>query len=131
MKKREWKQADRPWLLAVEDPQQLGRDIGSGTYNIRNVQHLFAAAAATLRDCMEQQTEDQQWASVQVCLTDQYRSILCVQCCNSIKTIGKSTHGYGQQVKLALCTPLAQSPADGVMFQEGPDEVAALPLSFQ
>lgn len=70
MKKREWKQAERSWLLAVEDPQQLGRDIGSGTYNIRNVQHLFAAAAATLRDCMEQPTEDQQWASVQVCLTN-------------------------------------------------------------
>ena len=66
MKKREWKQADRSWLLAVEDPQQLGRDIGSGTFNIRYVQHLFAAAAATLRDCMEQPTEDQQWAAVQV-----------------------------------------------------------------
>ena len=69
MKKKEWKQVDRPWLLAVEDPQQLGRDIGSGTYNMRNVQHLFAAAAATLRDCMEHETEGQQWASVQVSLT--------------------------------------------------------------
>lgn len=66
MKKREWKQAERPWLLAVEDPQQLGRDIGSGTYNMRNVQHLFAAAAATLRECSHLHTEDQQWASVQV-----------------------------------------------------------------
>ncbi|KAL3160428.1 hypothetical protein ABBQ32_010750 [Trebouxia sp. C0010 RCD-2024] len=65
MKKREWKQAERPWLLAVEDPQQLGRDIGSGTYNMRNVQHLFAAAAATLRECSHLHTEDQQWASVQ------------------------------------------------------------------
>lgn len=68
MKKREWRQAERPWLLAVEDPQQLGRDIGSGTYNMRNVQHLFAAAAATLRDCHPHppQTQDQQWASIQV-----------------------------------------------------------------
>lgn len=66
MKKREWQQADRPWLLAVEDPQQLGKDIGAGTYNIRNVQHLFAAAAATLRGCMEQETEEERWAAVQV-----------------------------------------------------------------
>ena len=69
MKKREWQQADRPWLLAVEDPQQLGKDIGAGTYNIRNVQHLFAAAAATLRDCMEQETEEERWAAVQVGFT--------------------------------------------------------------
>jgi DNA polymerase sigma len=66
-KKREWKQAERPWLLAVEDPQQLGKDIGSGSFNIRNVQQLFAAAASTLRDCPEHQTEQDQWASVQVC----------------------------------------------------------------
>lgn len=70
LKKSEWKQVSRPWLLAVEDPQQLGRDIGSATFNILNVQRLFAAAAATLRDCAELQTEDQQWASVQVSLTD-------------------------------------------------------------
>ena len=66
MKKREWRQAERPWRLAVEDPQQLGRDIGSGTYNMRNVQHLFAAAAATLRDCSHPKTEEQQWTLVQV-----------------------------------------------------------------
>ncbi len=66
-KKREWKQAERPWLLAVEDPQQLGKDIGSGSYNIRNVQQLFAAAASTLRDCPSHQTEQDQWAAVQVC----------------------------------------------------------------
>ena len=67
LKKREWKQTDRPWLLAVEDPQQLGKDIGAGTFNIRNVQHLFAAAAATLRDCMEpMNSEEEQWAAVQV-----------------------------------------------------------------
>ena len=66
-KKREWKQAERPWLLAVEDPQQLGKDIGSGSFNIRNVQQLFAAAASTLRDCLDHQTEQGQWAAVQVC----------------------------------------------------------------
>ena len=68
-KKKEWKQADRPWLLAVEDPQQLGRDIGSGSFNIRNVQQLFAAAGATLRECLNQPTEESeeyQWAAVQV-----------------------------------------------------------------
>ncbi|KAL0029353.1 hypothetical protein WJX77_001697 [Trebouxia sp. C0004] len=64
-KKREWKQAERPWLLAVEDPQQLGKDIGSGSFNIRNVQQLFAAAASTLRDCPDNQTEQDQWAAVQ------------------------------------------------------------------
>ena len=66
-KKREWKQAERLWLLAVEDPQQLGKDIGSGSYNIRNVRQLFAAAASTLRDCPHHQTEQDQWAAVQVC----------------------------------------------------------------
>lgn len=68
-KKREWKQADRPWLLAVEDPQQMGRDIGSGSFNIRNVQQLFAAAGVTLRECLNQPTEESeeyQWAAVQV-----------------------------------------------------------------
>lgn len=68
-KKKDWKQAERPWLLSVEDPQQLGKDIGSGTYNIRNVQQLFAAAAGTLRDCMDQQTEQNQWAAVQVLMS--------------------------------------------------------------
>ncbi len=53
----------------IEDPQQLGKDIGSGTYNIRNVQQLFAAAAGTLRDCMDQQTEQNQWAAVQVLMS--------------------------------------------------------------
>lgn len=65
-KKREWKQAERPWLLAVEDPQQLGKDIGSGTFNIRNVQQLFAAAFGALTDCLSRHTESNQWAAVQV-----------------------------------------------------------------
>ena len=117
MKKREWKQADRPWLLAVEDPQQLGRDIGSGTYNICNVQHLFAAAAATLRDCMEQQSEEQQWASVQVSLTNHYQTLnpkplrvhtvcaLLPQCQNNQQV----THGDSQHAEVALCNPLPVS----------------------
>ena len=86
MKKREWKQASRPWLLAVEDPQQLGRDIGSATFNILNVQHLFAAAAATLRDCAEQRTEDQQWASVQVCLSNPCWCV-CVHSWREVRTV--------------------------------------------
>ncbi|KAL0040123.1 hypothetical protein WJX79_007645 [Trebouxia sp. C0005] len=64
-KKRAWKQDKRPWLLAVEDPQQLGKDIGSGSYSIRNVQQLFAAAASTLKDCPDHHTEQDQWAAVQ------------------------------------------------------------------
>lgn len=35
LKLRSWKNAKRPWLLAVEDPQEMGKDVGSGSYAIR------------------------------------------------------------------------------------------------
>lgn len=38
MKKQlQWQQEGRPFLLAVEDPQQPGTDIGAGSFNIREV----------------------------------------------------------------------------------------------
>lgn len=36
-KQLEWQQQGRPFLLAVEDPQQPGTDIGSGSFNIQEV----------------------------------------------------------------------------------------------
>ncbi len=36
-KQQQWQQAGRPYLLAVEDPQQPGTDIGSGSFNIQEV----------------------------------------------------------------------------------------------
>ena len=65
-KKDDWIQSSRRWLLAVEDPQQLGKDIGSGSFNINDVRHLFAAAAATLREALQTHSEQQQWTAVQV-----------------------------------------------------------------
>ena len=41
-KNEEWKQAARPQLLAIEDPQEAGRDIGSGSFNIKAVSVLGA-----------------------------------------------------------------------------------------
>ncbi len=47
-KHEEWKQAARPQLLAVEDPQEAGRDIGSGSFNIKAVRLLSALEAPGL-----------------------------------------------------------------------------------
>jgi hypothetical protein len=35
LKVRAWRNAKRPWALAVEDPQEMGKDIGSGSSGIR------------------------------------------------------------------------------------------------
>lgn len=35
LKLKAWKNARRPWLLAVEDPQEMGKDVGSGSFGIR------------------------------------------------------------------------------------------------
>ncbi|KAK9832493.1 hypothetical protein WJX81_001948 [Elliptochloris bilobata] len=48
-KPRAWRQAGRPWLLAVEDPQEPGTDIGSGSFAIARVQKRFRVASSTLR----------------------------------------------------------------------------------
>lgn len=34
-KLRPWRHSKKPWLLAVEDPQEMGKDIGSGSFQIR------------------------------------------------------------------------------------------------
>lgn len=48
-----WKQPNRPWLLAVEDPQEPGRDICVGSYNVRQVRAEFAMAAEILAEACE------------------------------------------------------------------------------
>ena len=47
-KDEEWKQAARPQLLAVEDPQEAGRDIGSGSFNIKAVRLMGTLGTARL-----------------------------------------------------------------------------------
>lgn len=34
-KLKAWRQARKPWLLAVEDPQEMGKDVGSGSFAVR------------------------------------------------------------------------------------------------
>jgi DNA polymerase sigma len=53
VKKGKWKQARRPWLLAVEDPQEPGKDICSGSFNINYVRDEFAAAGQMLAEVSE------------------------------------------------------------------------------
>ncbi|KAL4528093.1 hypothetical protein Ndes2437B_g00206 [Nannochloris sp. 'desiccata'] len=53
VKKGKWKQARKPWLLAVEDPQEPGKDICAGSFNIDYVRDEFAAAAQTLAEVSE------------------------------------------------------------------------------
>eukprot|EP00775_Hariotina_reticulata_P002545 gene2545-2848_t len=48
-KRPSWVKVQKPGLLAVEDPQQAGRDIASGSYNVTGVQEAFAWAADSLR----------------------------------------------------------------------------------
>ena len=45
--------AGRPWLLAVEDPQEPGTCIGSGSFAIARVQKRFRNAGAALRAALE------------------------------------------------------------------------------
>jgi hypothetical protein len=52
-KKGPWRQPKRPWLLAVEDPQEPGKDIGSGSFNIREVRDVFASAGQQLAAACE------------------------------------------------------------------------------
>lgn len=67
----EWKQPGKAFLLSVEDAQQPGKDIGSGTFNIRLIQRLLAACSSTLQQCLAQhrspaQREADAWTAVQV-----------------------------------------------------------------
>ena len=45
--------AGRPWLLAVEDPQEPGTCIGSGSFAIARVQKRFRNAGRELRAALE------------------------------------------------------------------------------
>ena len=56
MKKGKWKQGRKPWLLAVEDPQQPGQDICSGSFAIQDVVKEFKTAAVTLANTSNQMT---------------------------------------------------------------------------
>lgn len=73
-KRPDWKQVGKPFLLSVEDAQQPGKDIGSGTFHIRSIQQLLAACASTLHQCQAKHAqreapvrrEASAWAAVQV-----------------------------------------------------------------
>lgn len=43
-----WRNDQKPWLLAVEDPQDPGRDIAAGSFEISRVFRAFADAATNL-----------------------------------------------------------------------------------
>ena len=45
--------AGRPWLLAVEDPQEPGTCIGSGSFAIMRVQKRFRLASTALRAALD------------------------------------------------------------------------------
>lgn len=69
----DWFKPDRPAALAVEDPQEAGKDIGSGSFNIDAVRDLFsraadalAAAGAPARGARPAPSPLQTWATVQI-----------------------------------------------------------------
>ena len=66
-KQKAWKQPQRPWLLAVEDPQEAGKDIGSGSFNMRATRAAFTTAAEALADAGAAQPRHagHTWADVQ------------------------------------------------------------------
>ncbi len=51
-KPRAWIQLNRPHLVAVEDPQQQNKDIGSGSHNIKEVKAVYQEAAAFLQQAV-------------------------------------------------------------------------------
>lgn len=48
-----WRNERKPWLLAVEDPQQPGKDIGYGSFAIADIRSVFAVVAEALAECCE------------------------------------------------------------------------------
>ena len=52
-------QAKQRWLLAVEDPQEPGRDICSASHNIRSVAEAFRAAAKQLKAALRAESASQ------------------------------------------------------------------------
>lgn len=97
-KLQEWKQPGKAFLLSVEDAQQPGKDIGSGTFNIRMVQQLLAACLSTLHQCQAKQAqhadpaqrEADAWAAVQVS---------ALKCCSAS---GQSMHSMTCQCNAML-----------------------------
>jgi DNA polymerase sigma len=70
--KGRWAVGGKPWLLAVEDPQEPGKDVGSGSYQAVAVRAAFAdacdalAAAAEESEATRADEEQAAWAAVQV-----------------------------------------------------------------
>lgn len=46
-----WRGASKPWMVAVEDPQVPGRDIGVATREMPTITSAWAEAASVLRPC--------------------------------------------------------------------------------
>jgi len=51
--KGKWRQPKKPWLLAVEDPQDPGREICGGSFQIQEIKGEFAKIAASLAEACE------------------------------------------------------------------------------
>ncbi|CAL8465423.1 g4959 [Coccomyxa elongata] len=68
-KQQQWQQDEKPFLLAVEDPQHPGTDIGSGSYNIQEVRGCMARAHDVLHaSCCSMAADGApkpNWAAVQ------------------------------------------------------------------
>jgi len=54
IKKGAWHRPQKPWLLAVEDPQEPGKDICGGSFNVQKVQGEFRAAAHIVAEACEE-----------------------------------------------------------------------------
>ena len=53
VEKGRWRQPKKPWLLAVEDPQDPGREICGGSFQIQEIKGEFAKLAAALAEACE------------------------------------------------------------------------------
>jgi DNA polymerase sigma len=53
VEKGRWRQPKKPWLLAVEDPQDPGREICGGSFQIQEIKGEFARLAAALAEACE------------------------------------------------------------------------------
>ena len=51
--KGSWIQPSKPWLLAVEDPQDAGREICGGSFRITDVKNYFSATASSIAEACE------------------------------------------------------------------------------
>ena len=94
-KRPEWKQEGKAFLLSVEDAQQPGKDIGSGSYRIEVIQQLLAASSSTLYQSLAKHAQHAQrgtpaqqeadgWAAVQVRQHGVHDVMECTVCSNLI-----------------------------------------------